>query len=359
MRLRRLAVENLRLIEHARIDPAVGVNLLYGPNGSGKTTLLEAIYLLGRGKPLRGKRIAPLMRSGCEHILVTAELEGDRPTGCTVGMGHDAGGTRFKLAGQTIRSHLELVKALPMQFVHPEIHQLLWSGSLLRRQFIDRGLFHVEQPFLDCWRRYQRVLRQRNAALRRGDADTAWDRELASQGVNLARMRGWHLQQLEPLFRKIASTLLDQEVDVALTFRQGWPADETLAETLQRIATADRRQGFTQRGPHRSDFAIRFEQRDLRESASRGQQKLLLTALQLAQAEHLYSVTGRMGVILVDDLPAELDPDHRCRLLELLYQVEGQVWITATARRDVEDAISGRTELKVFHVEQGRVESVV
>src|SRR3546814_9926793 len=48
----------------------------------------------------------------------------------------------------------------------PGSHALVSGGGEARRRYVDWGLFHVEPDFLPLWRRYARVLKQRNSLLK-------------------------------------------------------------------------------------------------------------------------------------------------------------------------------------------------
>jgi DNA replication and repair protein RecF len=354
MRLNRCTVQDLRIIARAEIDPGPGLNLVVGANASGKTSLLESIYLLGRGRALRAHHGDRLVREGSERLQVSGEIGLDNGRRIPIGVERGVDGLQMRLDGQAVRSSLELSTALPLQYVHPDIHQLVQSGPGLRRQFLDRGVFHVEQGFLDTWRRYQRTLRQRNAALKAGAAANAWDGELVLQGERLDAMRTNYLEGLAPFLRQNGQALLERD-DVGLSYRRGWSADRGLAEVLHEADGVDRRQGFTGRGAHRCDFTLSLGGTSIRDRVSRGQQKLLLCALQLAQAQLQRARTGSAGLLLIDDLPAELDTHHRARLLDLANALNTQVFITATDLDLLAHAEKSIPSPRVFHVEQGAV----
>lgn len=351
MWLTRCRVRNLRILAEVDFDPAPRINLVLGPNASGKTSLLEALYLLGRGRALRRGGGDRLVREGCDRLLVTAEIIGPEKRRTPVGIERGPDGLAMRLGGRTLRSSLELSRSLPLQYIHPDLHQLVQSGPGLRRQFLDRGVFHVEPDFLETWRRGQRALRQRNAALKAGQPLGSWNHELVRHGERLDAFRSGYLQRLRPWLRQHAGELLGRE-DVDVAYRRGWPRDQGLAEALQEGEAVDRRLGFTGRGAHRCDFSLTLGGAPIRDRVSRGQQKLLLCALQLAQARLQRERTGNAGLLLVDDLPAELDATHRKRLLALLEALETQVFVTATDEALVRDAPEGAV---MFHVEQGRI----
>ena len=77
-------------------------------------------------------------------------------------------GIEARFAGRPVGSLAELATVLPVQVIDPEVHRLVEGGPQERRRYLDWGVFHVEPNFLEHWRRYQRALRQRNAALRPG-----------------------------------------------------------------------------------------------------------------------------------------------------------------------------------------------
>ena len=109
--------------------------------------------------------------------------------------------------------------------------------------------------------------------------------------------------------------------------------------------------GYTQFGPHRADLRIQTSKGNAKEILSRGQQKLCVASLVLAQCQQISSL-GKQAIILVDDLAAELDEGNRKSLLLALQQTGSQIFITGTDDSLYPDV---PTEAKVFHVKQGLV----
>ena len=86
--------------------------------------------------------------------------------------------------------------------------------------------------------------------------------------------------------------------------------------------------------------------------------KILVAACLLAQAGAYSESSGKRCILLLDDLAAELDQNHRQRLLKVITGMNVQLFITAL---DAENLVSElpNTELKMFHVEHGNVKEVV
>lgn len=356
MSLTELNLENFRNIAGTGLSPGRGFTLLYGANGSGKTSLLEAIWYLGHARSFRTRQPDRMIREGAELMRVTARVrtEGSDSAPEPLGLERQRGGEqRIRLGGQPVRSLAELVSCLPMQLLNQDSHRLIEGGPRERRQFLDWGVFHVEQGFYPAWQRYSRTLRQRNAALRAGarvDGIRVWDAPLAEAAQSIDSYRRAYVARLGERLRRLGPELVDLP-PVALQYRSGWTGNRSFAESLGAHLEADLRQGFTQQGPHRADLAIRVGEVPARERISRGQQKQLVMALLLAQAEIHREATGRHSLFLIDDLPAELDRTHRARLIDRLQALESQVFVTANHAEDVPLPIGAA----VFHVEQGSV----
>lgn len=353
MSLAHIRAENFRQFSSLSLRAHRRLNLILGANAAGKTSLLEVLYTLGRAKSFRGNSPAELAGPQAKHWWVSGKQETDDQPACMLGVKWMAGETQIRY-GQAYAATADLVRALPVQILEPGMHRLLQEGPSYRRSFLDWGVFHVEHSFHDCWRRYQRALRQRNQALRRRASAreiSVWDLELTASGLELARMRREHLGQLEPGAGALIQNLLSVQ-GCSLELQPGWHAGSTLQERLSSQLERDRRAGMTVEGPHRAELRIRLDDHQVKNRISRGQQKLLIAALLLAQCQLILARTGRPPILLVDDFPAELAEPFQAALLVALREYAGQVFITAFEQtgplKQVRDAA-------LFHVEQGRV----
>lgn len=318
MTLRRMEVSDFRCLSSAELSFDPTFTFISGPNASGKTSVLEAIYLLSRGRSFRTRRLETLIRRGASGFLIIGEAE-IQGRGIRLGVEGSDRGVRAKLAGEHPASLAELAAVLPVQIIDPEVHHLIEEGPSRRRRFLDWGVFHVEHGFVDQWQRYQKTLKQRNAALRAGAARSvicAWDPELVRLGEAIQAARLRYLETLQPIAIEIARQLLGLELELSL--RAGWPRDESLAQALADSAAKEQESGGTQVGPHRAELAIRLNGSPVKDRISRGQQKLLAAALLMAQLRCFPVQNEARPTLLLDDPAAELDSE---RLLELIQEV--------------------------------------
>ena len=358
MELRQLRIENLRALECVDFAPAPRWNLFLGPNGAGKTSLLEAVFLLSHGRSFRHGARDALVREGASGYAVFAEVS-TASNLHRVGIARSGPRTEARVSGQAVPA-AELLRHVAVLCFEPGSHELISGGAEERRQFVDWGVFHVEHDFLPVWRRYQRVLKQRNAALRTAVRDTdldVWDSELAHAAVALTRMRRRYFEALQPLLLTSLRDLLDALGEPTLSFSDGCDPDRPLQETLAIRRDRDRARGHTTAGPHRADFSLGFERARRREHLSRGQEKLCAFACLLAQARLFRNGRGEWPIFCLDDLASEVDSVNRQKILSAAHASGAQILATGTTEPEGFSRL--QAPARRFHVEQGHLEALL
>ncbi|HEC14987.1 MAG TPA: DNA replication/repair protein RecF [Sedimenticola sp.] len=352
MPLSLLRIHNLRNLQDVELEPSADINVLWGGNGAGKTAILESIFMLGRGRSFRGTETGPLVAEGQEGLEIFGRIEREGRAVETIGIRKKRKcAAQIRLNQENIKKLSILAKAVPLQILIPRSHEILERGSSYRRRLIDWGVFHVEPEFMHLSNRYHQALKQRNAALR-GSPKTAfaWDRVIAESGEEMETKRSRYIEKLVPVFREEVSRLISGK-EMLVKYKKGWPGGEAYMENLIRRRDDDIRRGFTGSGPHRSDIEIEMTGQKVEKTASRGEQKLVIAALYLAQARVVRREKGIRPVFLIDDLPAELDKEKRELFLNELQGLDTQVFLTGIEK----DCFSVLGEKRLFHVEQGRV----
>ena len=131
----------------------------------------------------------------------------------------------------------------------------------------------------------------------------------------------------------------------------GPPAPERLLEAgFER----DRSLGYTGVGPQKADVRLKANGVPAQDILSRGQLKLLVCAMRLAQGLYLNQHSSRGCIFLIDDFASELDVDKRRLLAARLKQCASQVFITAIDTGQLADMMDAN-DCKLFHVEQGKI----
>jgi DNA replication and repair protein RecF len=160
------------------------------------------------------------------------------------------------------------------------------------------------------------------------------------------------MASLEPHWNATVQRLAGLPVE--LRYTTGWKQGLSLEESLTDSWPRDRSRGLSHSGPHRADVQVRIEGRAAREILSRGQQKLVATAMVLAQLKMLRERTDLVPTLLLDDPAAELDAEKLSSFVEQVRSLRCQLVLTSL---DDSQAVFGLPD-RTFHVEQGRVQPV-
>jgi DNA replication and repair protein RecF len=369
MALIRLDIADFRNLVSIKLEPVpVGFNLIYGYNGSGKTSLLEAIYYLSLGRSFRSSIISRIIRRTADRFLIFAHLLSPSISTYpdqTIPIGierQQQGDIKIRIAGKDVNSVAQLADLTPVQLINSHCCNLLDSGPAFRRKYVDWGVFYLNNEFLRLWREFGQILRQRNAALRQRSPRKElqiWTQELVVRANQLDNLRREYVERLLPLLDEMLKELLPNSPELVVSYQAGWDTSLNFADVLTASLDRDFQLGYTQYGPHRADLKITLNKIPVKDILSRGQQKLFVCAMILAQGALLSKYVNKKPIYLIDDLPAELDSVSRSNLIALLSRQEAQIFVTAVER----DAISSlglvsTVPLKMFHVEHGKLTEV-
>jgi DNA replication and repair protein RecF len=356
MRVKSLNISNLRNIVSTQICPAPGLNCFTGDNGAGKTSILEALVVLSKGRSFRPGQISSLIGPDENNFQIVSSIESQGGGLHKLGMERRAEDWSARHNGKDVTQLSELTHLLPHVLLEPSSHTLISGPPDGRRKYLDWSVFHVKHDYLKLWRRYSRVLKQRNAALRQSDDMVV--ESLAPQFIRLgeqmhearehhAELLGALLQQTLPIFNQTLE-------GIGLSYRKGWAGD-SLSEAIQLSSQRDSERGLTGPGPHKADLKLTLDGVPAKERLSRGEQKAMTAAMIMAQAR-LICESGERPLLLLDDLSSELDEEHLEKVLQAGLSMEVQIWLTGTQLAPAIKACGD--EYAVFHVEHGAVSQV-
>jgi len=376
MWLSQLALVNFRNFGQLRLEPQAGVLLFCGRNGQGKTNLLESVYVLATTRSPRtnierellswrtpedadlAAVVAPFARlearvrrlEGEVHLELT--FEGERPGVEGGQMGPVTRG--IKVNGLATRA-TGLVGQLPVVYFSPGDVELAGGPPSGRRQYLNLANSQASPAHMRALQRYNRVLLQRNQVLRLvrerrqpARALDPWTEQMLEWGAHVLRQRlvmlGQVDQRVGAIFRELAGTPETLQVvyrSTACDAAATGPPDDlagSFRAHQQRLASREIDQAVSLVGPHRDDFTFVLDGVDLNRYGSRGQQRLAVLALKLAEADWMRGEIGELPVVLLDDVLSELDPQRREYVLQRVAEPEPthqrQVWITTTETTD-------------------------
>jgi DNA replication and repair protein RecF len=360
LRVLELGARGWRNLEPLTFTPSPRVTVLSGDNGQGKTNVIEAIYYLATLRSFRTSHAQDLIRKGPgaegrARVLVRAlHLGLERRLEIDLG----PGGRTATLDGKAVRGAAAVLGAVSVVLFVPEDLLLARAAPAARRRFLDLAVFNVERGYYREAAAFQRVLKSRNSLLRRGHAEPAlldaYDEELARTGARLVMRRRVVAGELAPRAAALFRTL-HGDLQLVMRYRSDAKveaaADEpsvrqALLEGIRARRGTDERRRFTGFGPQTDDLELELGGRPAREHASQGQLRSLVLALKLAELTNVEARVGDSPVLLLDDVPSELDPTRRRFLFEMVGGLSAQTVISVTDR-DVVPPLLERTDYRV------------
>ena len=397
MHLRRLELEEFRSYRRLVLDVEPGGLRLSGPNTSGKSTLLEAVAMLATTRSPRSTTerevinwasgldigFPPYSRIRGELVRGSGEVEIEITLQADLGRS-SAVRKQIKLNGRSVRA-MDAVGTLKAVLFSPEDVMLVSGPPSGRRRYLDLTISQMDGGYLRALSRFNRVLLQRNSLLKSLQRERAaprssavasqlafWDGELVAYGSAIVARRRGVVGRLASIARERFRWLTGGG-ELEFVYRPnldltsltsgaegvgGAAAEAVVARgyerQLEEARTEEVRRGMSVVGPHRDDLEFAVGGMDLSTYGSRGQQRLGVVALKLAEADAMAEVAGEPPLLLLDDVLSELDANHRSLLTATAATLGSQVIVTAT-----DDDLLRRPDLAALpwaRVEAGRIE---
>jgi DNA replication and repair protein RecF len=352
-----LRTHGFRNLRSLTFEPGPHFNVIHGDNGAGKSNLLEAIYYLGALKSFRGAKTDDLIALDSESASIEATLDqGPAPHKLRVELGRSAQKRRLLLDGKRPRSTSAWYQTIRMVLFHPGDLVLAAGGPDRRRAFLDRMLEQMDPIYASTLASYEKALRSRNRLLKDERIDRrsvrAYDAILSKAGGVIGQARQRLIDDLGPRTLRAFSDVFAGDIPLVVRYLpRVEPSEGAIAQALERSFDKDRARGFTADGPHADDLELRLHRVGARHHGSQGQHRTIVLALKTAELDLLTERTGKVPILLLDDVSSELDRNRNRRFFQMLSHAGGQVFLTTTHP----EFILLENDRADFHVEAGRV----
>lgn len=359
MYLRKLKVINFKNIREATLQFSPKINCILGNNGGGKTNLLDAIYYLSMtksffnipenyavtfGEQSMGLIGDYMLQEKSERIHLAIKLP-DAASACQPGAQATQPARNEKQLWRNEKriakfsSHIGL---LPIVMVSPQDAILVNGSGEERRRFLNFILSQTDPLYLSNIQNYNALLAQRNKLLKlcagtgaRSAATRGWDELIQTITLQMESPAAYVHAKRQELAESLSQYTAQYYKELsgnreAVTMRyQSDLNSSTPKEIFQRSQQQDLRFGYTTAGPHRDDMLFFIEGFPIKKVGSQGQQKSFLIALKLAQFQIIKQISGKLPILLLDDLFDKLDMTRVEYLLSLVAgETFGQIFIT-------------------------------
>jgi DNA replication and repair protein RecF len=302
--------------------------LIIGPNTAGKTNILEAIMMLATGKSFR---------ADTDREVITRGEESARAKGVIGEMKLEYVVTeRIKkyLVNGIPRRQIDFVGNFRAVLFWPEHLELVTDSPSLRRKYLDGVLVQVDREYRRNLMSYERGLRQRNRLLDLINEGKAHRHQLQFWDQLLIKAGGY-ITDARAAFIDFINHYSVFPIHYSLAYDKSVISESRLEQYSEEEVSAK----ATLVGPHRDDFLVTKNALDLSKYGSRGEQRLAILWLKLAELAYVEKQTGERPLLLLDDIFSELDIEHRTLVLDLLGK---QQTIVTSAEEEVADLFNKR-----------------
>lgn len=340
MRIKSLYALNFR--KFRSIELSFGErNLIFGNNGSGKTTILEALYMLCWGKSFRALRDSEVIRWEENSSYLEGEIEGEEILNIKVSISPSS--KKLQINGKNA-TRAKLIGKVPVFFLSPDELSMLDGPPKLRRDFLNRVLSQLDEAYLSNYRLYLRLLREKNAALSKGERAFKvidfLNEKLLTTSFYIWESRKRLLNQLSDDEIKIVYKPSGLKIEVDF---------DSFKKFLSSFKDKEIKRGFALFGPHLDEFEIlKKEGFSYRKFGSRGERKWLIWRL-FNKIIDIFKSQRKSPIFLVDEILSELDQAKVEALRKDIESLEIQLFITALSKDFIGDSFS------LFEVENGEV----
>ncbi len=384
--LKSLHLKDFRSHADSRLSFGPGINLIFGQNGAGKTNTLEAIHYLCLGKSFLTANDRYAVRQDADFFSVTGSFQESDDNLTETPAGQDkttyettaritfvpGQGKRILVNTAPLERLSDVLGRFPLVIYAPDDHILTAGPPEERRRFVDSVLCQFKPTYTDNLLRYRRAIKQRNSALQamkyRGAAVASlapWNRELVQRGAHIAATRKEFATHFELYLRRAYESLAAVNETPSLTYlprvNDAVTADDfarAYTEQLEASQPQEIERGRTMVGPHRDEFRLAIDGRELRRFASQGQHRTFGMSLKLGQYRYLEARCKATPLLLLDDAFAHLDRERQRAFSRLFAQnAFGQTIMTAASQQALAPLLrqEAGTELNMIEVSNGAI----
>lgn len=348
MTIKKLQLKNFRNYVNEEIVFSDNVSLIYGENAQGKTNIIEALYLFSTGKSHRTNNTNELIRHGENCFNILLEIE-DNNYLQTLEIQYEKGNRKKLFINEVKKDKIsDILGVVPSVLFSPESLSCIKGSSGERRKLIDIVLCQISKKYLNNLQNYNKIVKNKNVLLKKIKTDRqfcsqldVWTEAQAKTGSIVREERKKFIENIENRMKRLVLGISDGKEDVTLKYKSFCDDDKSSCKNLFDLIMKNKEKeieyGISLFGPHRDEIEILLNNRNSRYYCSQGQQRSLALALNIAIMEEIEERTGKIPILLLDDVMSELDENRRNYLYEMIRNKQAVITATDKTQFKMED----------------------
>ncbi len=357
MIITKLSLLNFKNHSERNFEFSTQINCFVGNNGVGKTNILDALHYLSMAKSFLGNKDLNNIKIDEDFFTIEGTIDdGEKENIIKIQQPKEA----KKIIKKNDKSYERIadhIGFLPSVIISPYDSNLISDSGESRRKFLDAMISQTDSDYLFNLIQYQKTVQQRNAILkdfsknRYFDADNLeiYNEPLIKFGSKIFEKRREFTDSIVPLIQNYYEIISKGKEKITVIYESDL-SDHHFGTLLDQNLEKDRMLTYTSKGIHKDDLLFEMNGISMKRTASQGQQKSFLIALKLSQMNRIKELTGKIPILLLDDIFDKLDDSRVSQLIELVNQEHfGQIFITDTSRERTENVVKRiNEESKIF-----------
>jgi len=367
MLLSSLKLKNFRIHKDSDLSFSDHLNYIVGGNGQGKTTILEAIYYLCTTKNYNSSADSEIVNFDSGEFEATGIFDDITRNKVRVYFSRSENKKYYFQNDKQVFRAASVIGMFPVVILTPDDHSITQGSPGERRKFADSIISQASSTYLNYLLDYNKTLRQRASLINQiretgnrtllGQLD-AWSEKLVLTGTQLINERDKFVSGFNNFVSESYKVIMDNSEIPHIEYftleeKSCGNVEEKFRLLLSRKRDEEIRRGANLAGPHRDDFILSVNGKNLKTYGSQGQHKTFQVALRFAQFFFLKEITGRSPIFLLDDVFGELDAQRAVKISSYLKEV-GQAFITMTDFSNLSDLAKSDSDL-LIRVNNGTV----
>ncbi len=340
-------LKDFRNFESQKINLSEGINVFSGNNAQGKTNLIEAVFIASMGKSFKFCRDADIIRFGEERSIIETKFFSNGIFNENTVIFNKNARKIMKSNGCIIKKRMDFIGKLNVILFTPQELEIIKSGPYFRRRFIDICAGQLRSKYLFALAGYTKVLEQKNKLLKEEKTDTLylWNERLAEYGSIVLWYRITLFNKIKEFIKPVYAEITDYKENLSAAYIKSFKFDDGISaaeikdifkNSLNERENEEKEYKSALIGPHRDDIIFYINGKNAKQFASQGQQRSIVLALKLVQADLFYEETGEYPVLLLDDIASELDIVRRKYLFDKIRNK--QVLLTCTDAEKIDNS---------------------
>jgi DNA replication and repair protein RecF len=352
MKIENIKSWNFRGFKQSDYSFSKGINIICGNNATGKTSILEQIYVLCLSKSHRSKKDADLISFGEEYLVLKGSFNSaDKNLNLQLSISNK--GKIAKIGLKEIKNLSSYIGTINVVLFCPEDLMIVKGSPSDRRKFIDVEMGQISSTYLKDLIEYRDLLKQRNATLKElslvKERDKYYlllsiiDEKIIITGCKIIQSRTKFIELINEISIRKMNAISSSNDQMHITYNPS-VSIELFKDQLKLSIESDIVRGSTSVGPHRDDFSIQINERDVSVFGSQGQQRSVVLALKLSLLELISKMKKEMPILLLDDVFSELDEKRQNEIMKLI-NMGAQTFITTTTVQEIDQDILRKSKV--------------